>query len=163
MNAPLRNPIKFDVRGLMQACQHNRSIDVFDPQLTIAQWDMLGGYLQPFTLAQGQVLIEQGAMDRTLYLVETGSLSVHYEDSKARVRLAIVAPGSAVGEGSFFTRGARSATVHAAAPSKIWSLTPIRFTELSNRHPEVALNIAMGLGALVSRRLFNKPKRIAVT
>jgi CRP/FNR family transcriptional regulator, cyclic AMP receptor protein len=53
--------------------------------------------------------------------------------------------------------------VQAASASKVWCLTPIRFTELSNRNPAVALEISMALGSLVSRRLVNKPKRIAVT
>ncbi|ROZ66256.1 cyclic nucleotide-binding domain-containing protein [Ramlibacter sp. WS9] len=163
MNAPLRTPIKFDIQGLVQAVTHNHSIDSFSPTLTPLQWELLGSYMQPFAVAQGQVLIEQHAQDRTLYLIETGGLTVHYEDDKGRVRLAIVGPGSAVGEGAFFTRLPRNATVQAASPSKIWCLTPIRFSELSNRHPTVALELAMALGSLVSRRLVNKPKRVAVT
>lgn len=163
MNAPLPTSLKFDVRGLVQSIAHNSSADGFRCQLSAAQWDTLGSYLQPFALMQGQVLIEQGAMDRTLYFVESGSLSVHYEDDKGRVRLAIVGPGSAVGEGAFFAHGARNATVQAASHCKLWCMTPIRFTELSNRQPNIALEIAMGLGALVTRRLVNKPKRIAVT
>lgn len=163
MNAPLRAPLKFDIQGLIQAMSQNQTNDRLSCTLSTAQWDMLGSYMQPFALAQGQVLIEQGAADRTLYLLESGSLSVHYEDDKGRVRLAIVAPGSAVGEGAFFTHHARNATVQAAAPSKVWCLTPIRFAELSNRHPNIALELAMGLGSLLGRRLVNKPKRVAVT
>jgi CRP-like cAMP-binding protein len=119
--------------------------------------------MQPFALMQGQVLIEQNAQDRNVYLVESGSLTVHYEDDKGRLRLALVGPGSAVGEGAFFTRLPRSATVQSASPGKVWCLTPIRFTELTNRQPAMALEIAMALGSLVSRRLANKPKRVAVT
>jgi CRP/FNR family transcriptional regulator, cyclic AMP receptor protein len=163
MNAPLRVPVKFDVQGLVRAIEHNHSNDSFTPTLTPVQWDLLGTYLQPFAVLQGQVLIEQNAHDRTLYLVESGGLTVHYEDAKGRLRLALVGPGSAVGEGAFFTRLPRSATVQAASPSKVWSLTPIRFSELSNRQPALALEVAMALGSLVSRRLANKPKRIAVT
>lgn len=163
MNAPLRNPIKFDVQGLIQAIEQNASNDSFAPALTPLQWEMLGSYLQPAELKTGQVLIAQNATDRSLYIIERGSLTVHYEDSKGRVRLAVVEAGSAVGEGAFFTRQARSATVQAAAPTKLWCLTPLRFTELSNRQPNLALELAMALGSLVSRRLVNKPKRAAVT
>ena len=163
MNAPLRSPLKFDVHGLVQAMAHNQTNDRLSFSLGTVQWEMLGSYMQPFALAQGQVLIEQGAADRTLYLLESGSLSVHYEDDKGRVRLAIVAPGSAVGEGAFFTHSPRNATVQAAAPCKVWCLTPIRFAELSNRHPTIALELAMALGSLLGRRLVNKPKRVAVT
>ena len=164
MNAPLPASLRFDVQGLVQAiAQHNQDRDAFSPSLTAAQWDILSSYMQPFAVQNKQVLIQQGGQDRTLYLVESGSLTVHYEDSKGRLRLAVVGPGSAVGEGAFFTREPRNATVQAASACKIWSLTPIRFTELSNRQPTIALELAMALGSLVSRRLVNKPKRVAVT
>lgn len=163
MNVPLPSPVKFDIQTLIKVIKQSESTDAFTPHLTIQQWDLLAGYLQPFALSKGQKLIDQGALDRTLYLVESGTLSVHYEDSKGRVRLAMVAAGSAVGEGAFFSRLARNATVQAASSAKVWCLTPIRFTELSNRQPAVALEIAMGLGSLVSRRLMNKPRRVAVT
>jgi CRP-like cAMP-binding protein len=162
MNA-VHAPGHVDVKDLMEAIDKNASNDAFSPALTGAQWEVLANYLQPMAVKQGQKLIEQNATDRTLYLIESGGLSVHYEDDKGRVRIAMVAAGSAVGEGAFFSRNPRSATVQAASPGKVWCLTAIRFTELSNRRPEVALEVAMALGALVSRRLVNKPKRVAVT
>ncbi|MBE7367496.1 Crp/Fnr family transcriptional regulator [Ramlibacter pallidus] len=163
MNAPLPTSIHFDVQGLIHAVAHNQSRDAFHPQLNAKQWELLGTYLQPFAVRQGQVLIEQNASDRTVYFVETGQLTVHYEDDKGRLRLATVEPGSAVGEGAFFTRQPRAATVQAAAACKLWSLSPIRFTELTNRQPALAVEVAMALGSLVSRRLSNRPKRVAVT
>lgn len=163
MNAPLPTPIRFDVQGLVHAVAHNQSLDAFHPALNAKQWELLGTYLQPFAVKQGQVLIEQNASDRTVYFLESGTLTVHYEDDKGRLRLSTVESGSAVGEGAFFTRAPRMATVQAASPCKIWSLSPIRFTELTNRQPQMALEIAMALGSLVSRRLGNRPKRSAVT
>ncbi|AEG94935.1 signal transduction protein : sensor, cNMP-binding domain-like protein [Ramlibacter tataouinensis TTB310] len=141
----------------------NGTRDAFTPALKPMQWEVLGSYLQPFGLTRAQKLIDQGSVDRTLYMVESGSLTVHLEDEKGRVRLAVVSAGSAVGEGAFFTGLPRNATVQAADACKIWSLTPLRFTELSNRNPAIALEIAMALGSLISRRLINKPKRVAVT
>ena len=163
MNAPLPSTLHFDVQGLIHATAHNQSLDAFHPALSSKQWELFGTYLQPFAVTPGQVLIQQHSSDRTVYFVETGSLTVHYEDDKGRLRIATVEAGSAVGEGAFFTRLPRSATVQAAAACKLWSLSPIRFTELSNRQPQMAVEIAMALGALVSRRLGNRPKRIAVT
>jgi CRP-like cAMP-binding protein len=163
MNVALRTPVRFDVQGLVKAVTQNETSDAFRPALTPAQWELLGTYMQPFALMQGQVLIEQNASDRTVYVVEAGKLTVHYEDSKGRLRLAIVEAGSAVGEGAFFTRQPRNATVQAASACKIWSITPIRFTELSNRQPALALEVVMAFGSLVSRRLANRPKRVAVT
>ena len=164
MNAPLPASVRFDVQGLVKAITlHAQDRDAFNPSLTTAQWEILSNYLQPFAVQNNQVLIQQGGKDRTLHLLEDGSLTVHHEDSKGRLRLAVVGPGSAVGEGAFFTREARNATVQAASACKVWRLPPIRFTELSNRQPTIALELALALGSLVARRLVNKPKRAAVT
>jgi CRP/FNR family cyclic AMP-dependent transcriptional regulator len=154
---------KGDIKRLAAACMQNASETALGQYIKPVHWELLAAYLHPTTLAQAQVLISQGSNDRTVYLIEDGSLTVHYEDEAGRVRLAIVGPGSAVGEGSFFSHLPRSATVQAANPSRVWGLTPIRFNELTNRQPAVALAVAMALGGLVSSRMVDRRKRISVT
>jgi hypothetical protein len=39
----------------------------------------------------------------------------------------------------------------------------MRFSELSNRHPSVALALAMALGAIMAKRVVSNRRRIAVT
>ncbi len=152
------------VRSINQSLSQNNNYDAFICGLTPAQWDIIASYMQPFSLANGQVLMEQGAVDRTLYFVENGTLSVHFEDPDGSMKLAMINPGSVVGEGAFFSRLPRNATVVATGGNcKLWCLTPIRFTELANRQPAVALELAMSLGALIAKRLFNSPRRVAVT
>jgi CRP-like cAMP-binding protein len=111
------------------------------------------------------VLISKGANERSVYFIENGSLSVHYESESTpgRLRMAVVMAGSAVGEGGFFSHRPRNATVQAASPCRVWVLTPIRFGELTNRQPPIALALTLGLGALMSRRMLDRRMRIAVT
>ena len=154
---------KSDLQGLITAIAQSTAEDGMGNALASEQWDILASYLQPCTLAGGQMLFTQGASDRTLYLLESGSLSVHNEDAKGRLRLAIVTPGSLVGEGAFFSRRPRSASVQAAAPCKLWSLTALRFSELSNRQPAIALGISMAAGAVLAKRLGNSRRRVAAT
>jgi CRP/FNR family transcriptional regulator, cyclic AMP receptor protein len=163
MSAYFPSSNKPDVKGLVEALSQNTSDDALSRAVTPQQWETLGTYLQPFLVVESQVLITQGSQDRTVYFIETGSLSVHYEDDAGRVRLAIVGAGSAVGEGGFFSHLPRSASVQSVGASKLWRLTPIKFAELSNRQPSVALALVMGLGGLVSRRMLDQRKRIAVT
>ena len=139
MNAITPISSKIDLTGLLNAIAQASAEDSMTNPLTPAQWETLSAYLQPYALPAGHVLFSQGASDRTLYLVESGSLSVHYQDEKERLRLAIVGPGSVVGEGGFFSMRPRSATVQGGVPTKLWSLTALRFTELSNRQPAIAL------------------------
>ncbi|MDQ7746916.1 Crp/Fnr family transcriptional regulator [Hydrogenophaga pseudoflava] len=163
MNARVPTDARFDVLALAQAMRTSNALDAVPANLSDAQWQVLSDYLQPVSLSQGQVLIEQGVKDRTVYFVESGSLTVHYEDDKDRVRLAMVGAGSVLGEGAFFSHLPRSATVNAGGHSRLWCLTPLRFRELSTRHPAIALELTVAMAAVLARRMYNKPKRVAVT
>jgi CRP/FNR family transcriptional regulator, cyclic AMP receptor protein len=166
MNAifsPSSLPGAHDVKGLIDAIARNPADDAFSKAVTPGQWEAMAPFLQPFTLVQNQMLIAQGSMDRTLYFLESGSLSVHYEDEVGRVHLAIVNAGTAVGEGGFFAQLPRNATVQAVGECKLWNLTYLRFVDMSQKLPRVALALAMALGALISRRMTDRRKRVSVT
>lgn len=154
---------RVDLQGLIDAISQASADDSMINPLLPAQWDALAAYLLPCVLPTGHVLFSQGTTDRTLYLVESGSLSVHFQDEKERLRLAIVGPGSVIGEGAFFSHRARSATVQASGPCKLWSLTAIRYTELANRQPAIALGLVMAAGSVLAKRLGNRRRRVAAT
>ena len=69
--------------------------------LTADKWEQLNGYPQSFGLAQDPVLIKQGPPACTLYLVESGTLSLHRGVYEGRMRLALVGAASVPGEGVF--------------------------------------------------------------
>jgi CRP-like cAMP-binding protein len=68
-----------------------------------------------------------------------------------------------VGEGAFFSHRPRSATVQTSAPCKLWALHALRFTELANRQPAVALALTMAVGSVLAKRLGNRKRRVAAT
>ncbi len=152
-----------NLQGLAAAIARAPEEDGLGNAFTPAQWTILASYLQSLDLPAGQVLFAEGSSDRTLYLVESGSLSVHYQDAKERVRLAVVGSGSIVGEGAFFSHRPRSATVQAGAACRLWALAPLRFAELANRQPAVALALTLAAGAVLAKRLANRRLRVAAT
>ena len=154
---------KTDISALIEAVLSNPADPTLSHMVTRPQWEVLSGYMQATSLAPGQILISQGAEDRTLYFIESGMVTVHFEDASGRIRLATLGGGSVVGEGGFFSHLARSATVQAGSACKLWALTPMRFSELSNRHTLVALALAMALGAIMAKRVVSNRQRIAVT
>lgn len=153
---------KLPIDALVAAIADCPAQDALRCQLTALQWATLADYLQALDVPEGRVLIERGAPDRAVYFIESGSLSVHYQDSLGRVRMAIVSAGSVVGEGSFFSHLPRAATVQASGQAKLWFLSPLRFLELANRHSPIALELSLGLGSVMARRLYNRAKRVAV-
>ena len=163
MNAITPIASKIDLTGLLSAIAQADADDSMSNPLTPAQWDTVSAYLQPYAVPVGHVLFSQGATDRTLYLVESGSLSVHYQDEKGRLRMALVGAGGLRGEAGFFSHRPRSATVLAGGACKLWTLTALRFTELTNRQPAIALGLAMAAGAVLAKRLGNRRRRVAAT
>ncbi len=163
MNADNRFSGQSDIQGLLAAFVQNHGEDALSRTVTPAHWASLASYMQCFTLEPGQILIKQGLQDRTLYFVEAGSLSVHFEDANQRIRLAVVGAGSVLGEGGFFSHLPRNATVQSATHCRMWQIDPLRFAELSHRLPAAALALTMALGAIVCKRMQDRRRRIAIT
>ncbi|KQW58114.1 Crp/Fnr family transcriptional regulator [Variovorax sp. Root411] len=151
------------IQNLSRAIAENMSTDAFALTFNVQQWETLAGYLQPIETGVGDVLIEQGTPDRSVFFIESGAISVHRVSSKEQMRLAVLTPGSVVGEGSFFSRQPHSANVVVTGAGRVWRLTAIRFAEMSNRQPNMALEIAMALGAVIAKRMAHRSKRVAVT
>jgi CRP/FNR family transcriptional regulator, cyclic AMP receptor protein len=148
---------------LATSIQSSQQFDALRLTLKLTDWEILAQHLQAFTVEAGQEVIRQGATEVTVYIVESGTLGVHHEDGNGKVQLATVGPGSVVGEGAFFARTPRNATVQAMNKCVLWGLSPMRYAELAHRHPSIALSYVMALGSVVTRRMTNKPKRGAVT
>ena len=127
------------------------------------RWTVLAEYVQPLSILRGQVLIGQGTSDRKVYFLESGDLQVDVKSDAGLVRVALLGPGSVVGEGSFFSHLPRSATVVAYSDAKVWELSPQDFELLSRQHPGVALALSTALGAVLATRLLDLSKRLAIT
>ena len=163
MQTQLPGAIHFDIQTLAQAVGQCDASDALECQFSMSHWTTLGSFMHPFPMNKGQILIEQGARDRTLYFVESGHLSAQSEDEHANIHMALVGAGTVLGEGSFFTSQPRLATVYASSPCKMWCLTQNRFKELSQHHSPIALELTLAMGSVMAKRLSTSPKRAAVT
>jgi CRP-like cAMP-binding protein len=152
-----------DVSRLVAAVQGNRSDDTLARFMPEPVWRKLAEYMSVDTVERGYILIAQGALDRTLYFVESGVLRVHRGQANSQLQLAVLGPGSVVGEGSFFSEIERNATVQATQTSVLWSLTPARFAQLAKKDPATALALSMALGAVLSTRMLDVARKISVT
>ncbi|MBK7049595.1 MAG: cyclic nucleotide-binding domain-containing protein [Rhodoferax sp.] len=163
MNRTDLHPQKHDVSGLVAAISRNKEEGTLGRFLEPHRWAILGEHLHAISLPRGNLLISQGAMDRKLYFLESGSLKVEIKTAAGFTQLAILAPGTVVGEGSFFSHLSRSSSVIAYSDCKVWELSTDGFALLSKQHPTVALALSMALGAIIATRMHDMSMRIAVT
>ena len=68
-------------------------------------------------------------------------------------RIAILRPGSLVGEPALFAEVPRQANVEAMTPCVVWGLTAPRLEELCARAPALALQVLRAAGAVMATRL----------
>jgi CRP/FNR family transcriptional regulator, cyclic AMP receptor protein len=163
MNTTNPNPQNPEVNGLITAISRNKEDGTLSRFLGAQSWYIVADYLYPHQVDGGHVLISQGGQDRKLYFLESGSVKVDVKTDAGFIQLAILGPGTVVGEGSFFSHLSRNASVTAYSDCKVWELNPGDFDMLSKRHPTVALNLAMALGAILASRMHDVSRRISVT
>jgi CRP/FNR family transcriptional regulator, cyclic AMP receptor protein len=112
-------------------------------------WALILDHAETRRLAPGEVLIEQGADDRSMYLLTRGTLAGHLY---GRPLKTVEAP-SVVGEMAFLDGQPRSLTLVAETACEVHRLTRDGFETLSARHPELGRELLAELGRLVAGRL----------
>jgi CRP/FNR family cyclic AMP-dependent transcriptional regulator len=108
-------------------------------------------------LADGEVLIEEGARDSHLSVVVSGTLSVakHTPGGGWNV-LLMLRPGDLAGELSFMDGDPRYAALVASGPTRVFSLDRAQFETLLATHPQVVYKVMraiMRVAHTVQRRL----------
>ena len=144
-----------DIAQLVQAMQTLNAEDAFRARLTVDQWRIIAPYLTRHEIRAGDLLVKQGDADRTMYMLAQGSLQVFVSGGApgSANRIAILRPGSVIGEPGLFNDGPRMANVEAMTPCEVWALRGPRFEELSQRAPALALELLRAAGNVMAVRM----------
>jgi CRP/FNR family transcriptional regulator, cyclic AMP receptor protein len=146
--------VQMNVEELPQIVQTLKSEDAFRVRLNHEQWRALFPYLSRHEIRSGDLLIKQGDPERTVYFLAQGSLQVFVSGGvPGSTRIAILQPGSVVGEPGLFTETPRMANVEAMSTCIVWSLSGPRFEELGQRLPALALEILRAAGSVMAARM----------
>lgn len=122
----------------------------------------IGELLVPVRIAAGAVLFAAGETADALYLVGQGWLQVL--DPTTGRELAMMGPGSVLGEVGVLLGSARSATVRASSDAELWRLSRDDAGRIVESHPTVgvALSREMGKHLLHDRSRAEGPPRVVV-
>jgi CRP-like cAMP-binding protein len=149
---------------LVQTIQSLNTEDAFRARLNHEQWRTIGPYLSQHEVRSGDLLIKQGDTDRTMYFLGQGSLQVFVTGGPpGSNRIAILRPGSVVGEPGLFNAGPRNANVEAMTVCTVWALRGPRLEELAQRSPALALELVRAAGTVMAIRMRAAATRQAPT
>lgn len=138
-----------NVRQLVDAIDALDAKDALQCRLGHDGWKLLAPYLSVNFLQPNIVLIQEGDSDRVLYILAEGELKVQARGHD----IALLRPGTVVGEGAFFSGEPRSATIVASSNGIAWGLSWEKFEAMSHQYPKLALDLTKGLAAVLAVRM----------
>ncbi|TQV85011.1 cyclic nucleotide-binding domain-containing protein [Aliikangiella coralliicola] len=130
---------------------------VFLEHATDDDWQILLDFTSTRRFKSGDMVIEQGEDDDSLAFVASGELEVLIPKGRSGKleRLTTFSAGSVIGEQSFLDRNPRSTSIRAISDGELYRLSRDAFTVLSAKHPNLAMQVALDLGRILSIRLRN--------
>ncbi len=136
------------------ANEHNDAI-VFLEKATDDDWQTLLSFTSTRRFNTGDMVIKQNDEDDSLAFISTGELEVLIPKRRSSQleRLTTISAGSVIGEQSFLDRKPRSTSIRAITEGELYRLDRDAFTVLSAKHPNLAMQVALDLGRILSIRL----------
>ena len=107
---------------------------------------------EPLSCPQGAVLISEGDESRTLFIVESGSLTVSKRTGYGERQLAIIEAGDVVGEIAFVDQRPRSATVAIREDAQLLKLDHAEVMQALADHPAVLADLIQTLAVRITLR-----------
>jgi predicted RND superfamily exporter protein len=103
--------------------------------------------------ADGEVLIRQGTVGRSMYLVVSGQIEVLRQDNGARQRLALLGPGDVFGEIGFVLDTFRTADVTALGSVSVLRFDHHRLKRDLLLFPRIMAKLNFNISGILGRRL----------
>ncbi len=130
-----------------------KKVSIFS-ELTDEELNDLMDLFVEVKLKKGEVLFKEGDEGRALYVVRDGEMLVskNIKDIKDKV-LAMLGPGSVLGEMALLEEQKRSATAVANQDSTLLEITRSDFNSLIEINPSAGFKIMLNIARLLSNRL----------
>ena len=110
-----------------------RNVPIFR-HLSKSELERLAGWLQVFSIPEGDLVVREGASAQEFFLIEDGEAAV-LEDGE---RVAMLGPGDFFGEIGLIETGRRTASVVATTPMDVIVMYRDEFEQMKKELPTVA-------------------------
>lgn len=130
------------------------------PHWTVGEWEKLLARTTPQPFRAGEVVIQQGALDRSLFFVASGTLDVAMTSPGGVEPLAQVGAGSVVGEQAFFDGQPRSANVTGTSDGVLLRIGFREFEKFGKEEQALSRDVLNALARILSTRLRNLSSRV---
>ena len=124
-----------------------------EENLSPSTYQRLREIAEPLTFSKGAVLITEGDQDRTLFILESGSVSLAQKTDNGEQELGTIGPGDVVGEFAFIDERPRSATVTIGETAQLLKLDHAKVMRTLVDTPDALAELLQALANRVTLRL----------
>ena len=110
--------------------------------LAAALIESLASLARSVSLADGDVLVEQGDAADKVYFIESGAVAASKSTPQGEVLVGTVEAGQVIGEVTVVAGGLRTATLRAVGPVEVLEFERSDFEAWLNSHPEIADSVS---------------------
>lgn len=114
---------------------------------------LLSSYGEFLPVQSGNILIEKGQEQNSLFFVISGMLHAIGKKNGRDVLLGRISPGETIGEINMFDPAKASATVKSVDFSQVWRIDRDALEDFMNESPLPAAHLLIGIATNLSRRL----------
>jgi CRP-like cAMP-binding protein len=134
----------------------------FATDFDIEERTQLGNFGEFISLADGEVLIDEGHTQDALFMVISGTFHVQTVVTGRPVLLGTLKTGDTVGEINMFDPGNASASVVSKSFSEIWRIDRARLEQYLEAHPRTAARLLVNVATQLSKRLRKTNEKVAM-
>ncbi len=129
--------------------------------LDAAELAKLSDFGHSLRLEKGEVTVEQGTRQDSLYVVLDGRMEVTRTKGDSELVIGVLKKGESFGEMSIIDPAKASATVRALDPALVWRIRRARLDDFILRDPDAGLRLLWKISGLLVRRLRFLDKSVA--
>ncbi len=134
-------------------------LERFIPYLTKDEAEIIENLMVAKEAPTGTILIEQGARDRNMFFIVSGTYEVYQKiiiaSAYHAVKIATTTGPTLFGEASLLSNQERNASVVVQDDCRYLELSYENFKELSNSQPDIALKLVTYAGSIIAERYLN--------
>lgn len=126
---------------------------VLGSELTEEKAKVLAAKLGVRHLKDGELLVEDGGTDSTLFILASGVLAVTIKDVDGKVKVYPMKEGECAGIRAFVDQTPRKGTLRAVGEATVYTLTPSDFELLLDSRPRLAFMVMRALFRVINSNL----------
>ncbi len=142
-------PKKINVETDSGKCAEMLEKTAWSNDLSWKQVEILSQFFEPFAIADGGVIFDEGDPGESLFVLTKGKVGVY----KSNKLLATLTQGRSFGEMALIDHENRSAKVVSIGNSEFIVINQVNFDRLSQQHSALALQFVMKIACLLCQRL----------